>query len=1054
MGKKKASTNKKKNKGKKNEPPQPELSSESRVHKLKADGNDACNKKEFDKAQELYTKALEILSSEEEVDEHLEITLFSNRAFCRLKAKDFRGVVEDCNKILERDSTHVKALFRRGSATEEIAVLEEELEGRLQLLLNAQADFQQCLANTSPTQSSELRPTYKKMEEVQKHILDIQRQKSGQDLPSPDSQRQTILLLLTNRQNCLMQQQNGTPLYALPDEAFYMIEWNWWCRWCKYVGLVGDEQNGHIEKLLLPGSCAPCVEEEDDSGSDVDMQDEAEIEGLSPGVIDNLPLYMHPLKSLKSKDIPTQDVFYHYWYQPYFRYGHELNKENRTNMHQESTTTLRPNLVRGCHYEILPREAYSALATWYGEFMPSNCLRASYDPKPRVYVYKIDENPHCSNGDRKLCAACGAHAAETKCSRCVLKVNYCHRECQQDHWKVHRRRCGKDPVQLAEAGRVGLNNLGNTCFMNSAIQCLSHVTPLSRTFLSGRYKLDLNESNPLGTGGKLALAYGEVLQDLWWNTRGSTSPFSLKRAIARFAPRFAGFGQHDAQEFLAYLLDGLHEDLNRIRKAPYVEMPDVSDGQDMAVAGARAWIAHCKRNDSIVLDTLYGQFKSTCVCPSCEKVSVSFDAFNHVSLEIPQSRSAPIRVEIVVVTQKQPQPLKIGLYMGRNSPIREVKEGIAQLCDVDPRRITLCHVFKSQIESIVPDNKCVADLRHNDIVMAYEIEPLNEANTFHFVIHHRLITKDPAPMLLEDSDNEEDEAFGFPLLMSFSVDATCAEVWASIWQMMRFAVSDEAKDEVRLRCFSVRTQANRRVFSSGADEKSEFLPKDLDEPISLHLGETDPSRFDFFSLDWEKGDDVESSFNKENIEKYQTHSSWADSMKKQEEAKAARAPVTLHHCLKAFTTTERLDENNKWYCSSCKEHVRALKTMELWRLPSVLVVHLKRFEFRNALRRDKLDTLVDFPFENLDMSQYCSKEEPNAVLGEGVPAQYDLFGVVNHYGRLGAGHYTARARSWDETGITGEWRCFDDSRVSEVSDEAKIVSSAAYVLFYRRRTFH
>jgi ubiquitin C-terminal hydrolase len=81
---------------------------------------------------------------------------------------------------------------------------------------------------------------------------------------------------------------------------------------------------------------------------------------------------------------------------------------------------------------------------------------------------------------------------------------------------------------------------------------------------------------------------------------GSATPAALKRAIAMFAPRFGGFAQHDAQEFLAYLLDGLHEDLNRVQNAPYVPVPDILPGQCMSIAGARAWDAYLRRNDRYV----------------------------------------------------------------------------------------------------------------------------------------------------------------------------------------------------------------------------------------------------------------------------------------------------------------------------------------------------------------------------------------------------------------------------------------------------------------------
>lgn len=62
---------------------------------------------------------------------------------------------------------------------------------------------------------------------------------------------------------------------------------------------------------------------------------------------------------------------------------------------------------------------------------------------------------------------------------------------------------------------------------------------------------------------------------------------------------------------------------------------------------------------------------------------------------------------------------------------------------------------------------------------------------------------------------------------------------------------------------------------------------------------------------------------------------------------------------------------------------------------------------------------------------------------------YDLFAVSNHYGGLGGGHYTAYCRMPDN----GRWYCFDDSHVSEISTET-VLSSAAYVLFYRRRDQH
>ena len=69
----------------------------------------------------------------------------------------------------------------------------------------------------------------------------------------------------------------------------------------------------------------------------------------------------------------------------------------------------------------------------------------------------------------------------------------------------------------------------------------------------------------------------------------------------------------------------------------------------------------------------------------------------------------------------------------------------------------------------------------------------------------------------------------------------------------------------------------------------------------------------------------------------------------------------------AFQTAEELEAEDSWFCSKCKRHVQANKKLDLWAVPEVLVVHLKRFFFTRA-RRDKLDVQVEFPLENWDLS--------------------------------------------------------------------------------------
>jgi ubiquitin C-terminal hydrolase len=171
--------------------------------------------------------------------------------------------------------------------------------------------------------------------------------------------------------------------------------------------------------------------------------------------------------------------------------------------------------------------------------------------------------------------------------------------------------------------------------------------------------------------------------------------------------------------------------------------------------------------------------------------------------------------------------------------------------------------------------------------------------------------------------------------------------------------------------------------------------------------------------------------------------------------------ITLGQCLQEHTKEEVLDGGNEVYCGVCKEHRQMRKIVKFCRpfLPRILILSLKRFEFRNVsgltgfrgAHREKIETFVDFPLDHLDLAPFCQ-----AGLGESTDGScvYDLFAVCNHYGRMGFGHYTAAAR--DQGGGGGEWHSFDDDEVSGPCSaeevETKVHSKNAYILFYRQRT--
>ena len=174
-------------------------------------------------------------------------------------------------------------------------------------------------------------------------------------------------------------------------------------------------------------------------------------------------------------------------------------------------------------------------------------------------------------------------------------------------------------VQLSRPSLTGLCNLGNSCFMNSVLQCLSNTQLVRDYFVNGRHLADINKGNPLGFKGELAKAFSFLIRKLWSGEYEYYAPKKLRSVITSRSSHFGDNEQHDAHEFMSYLLDGLHEDLNRIRDKPRTSSVESDDRPDVEVA-EEAWRLYRMRNDSYFVDLFQGLFKSTLVCAVCSKV--------------------------------------------------------------------------------------------------------------------------------------------------------------------------------------------------------------------------------------------------------------------------------------------------------------------------------------------------------------------------------------------------------------------------------------------------
>ncbi|XP_067307006.1 ubiquitin carboxyl-terminal hydrolase 2a isoform X2 [Pseudorasbora parva] len=181
-------------------------------------------------------------------------------------------------------------------------------------------------------------------------------------------------------------------------------------------------------------------------------------------------------------------------------------------------------------------------------------------------------------------------------------------------------------------GLVGLRNLGNTCFMNSILQCLSNTQSLRDYCLHNSHRRDLNNNSRTNTA--LMEEFAKLIQTMWTSSSSeAVSPSEFKTQIQRFAPRFVGYNQQDAQEFLRFLLDGLHNEVNRVTVRPRGNIEDFDHLSDEE-KGKKMWSKYLEREDSKIVDLFVGQLKSSLTCSECGYCSTVFDPFWDLSLPI------------------------------------------------------------------------------------------------------------------------------------------------------------------------------------------------------------------------------------------------------------------------------------------------------------------------------------------------------------------------------------------------------------------------------------
>lgn len=553
-------------------------------------------------------------------------------------------------------------------------------------------------------------------------------------------------------------------------------------------------------------------------------------------------------------------------------------------------------------------------------------------------------------------------------------------------------------------GLCGLRNLGNTCFMNASIQCLSNIEDLSNYFTTNSYREDINSINPLGMKGKLAKAYGSLIRKMW-SGHSTISPIKMKRIISQFAPRFNGMRQHDAHELLMFLLDGLHEDLNLVKEKPHVELNDITNVDDFTLSD-ESWDAYIKRNKSVVVDIFQAQLKSSLVCSKCSYVSNRFEPYNCCSVSVPQTILRYVSVLYMHIDPLQPEfgsrPIKYSIEITERCLIGMVRKKLARLLNTSPSDFIFADLLGFTINKYLSDDDYINELTTKDKILCFK--------------------RDPSSVLIQCCQTYNENGIITPLGIPFALHLPKIITGKGLYRILaqytqRFTYSKVNKDE-DIHYFKIIMKDN--PFGEYGIEISQ-----TEQIINFSQNERT------LVVDW-----LDSMI----IALDESMTVVLDKNSTSESRLRMDLPLNIHDCFNLYTETEKLGSDNLWFCPSCNKRREAWKKVELWSLPDIFVVQIKRFVQTSPTRWDKLSMKVDFPIYNLDMGKHLVKPPLE-------PALFDLIAVINHSGQISSGHYTAYAKN----PILKQWYLYNDNYVYSVTDLDSIISEKAYILFYKRK---